>query len=157
MFGQGNLSIGLARLVRKGHYPTLGKVNMSMMDPGNLSDAEIQHSLGVLRRAESREVTRAGRGSVRIKNRPKKAFKGVLDLPDNANLNTPVKIEIELPAYLVAACGLTRGARDQFIREAVQEKLRAQGSTWWQPRFMAVLKAREIAANIRFTAKSRLE
>ena len=130
---------------------------MSMMDPGNLSDAEIRHSLVSLRRAEVSQVPRPGFGGIKIRNRPKKAFKGALDLPDHGNLNSPVVIEVELPAYLVAASGLTRKARDQFIREAVQEKLRAQGSTWWQPRFMAVLAARRIYANARFTAKSRLE
>lgn len=137
--------------------PILGTVNMSMMDPGNLTDAEIQHSLGVLRRSQPRQGTPAGFRGIKIRNRPKKAFKTALDLPESANLNSPVKIEIELPAYLVAASGLTQEARDQFIREALQEKLSREGVTWWQPRFMAVLAARKIYANSRFTAKSRLE
>ena len=130
---------------------------MSMMDPGNLSDAEIQHSLVSLRRAEVRQVPRPGFGGIKIRNRPRKAFKGPLDLAEKGNLNSPVVIEVELPAYLVAASGLTRKARDQFIREALQEKLSREGVTWWQPRFMAVLAARRIYANARFTAKSRLE
>lgn len=130
---------------------------MSVMDPGNLSDAEIQRSLGSLRRVGAMPGRGIGRGVARIKNRPRKPYKGPLDLPNKSNLNTTIEIKVKLPAYLVAASGLVASERDQFIREAITEKLTREGKTWWQPRFMAVVQARRIQANERFTAKSRLE
>lgn len=67
---------------------------------------------------------------------------------EGVGLNQTVKVEIELPGYYVAAM-----ARDpNGYREAVRDYLVRNGRTWWYPRFLVALKAKEIeAANRRFT------
>lgn len=66
---------------------------------------------------------------------------------DGVGLNQTLVIEVELPGYFVAAMN----QRGFSYREAVQEYLIKRGQTWWYPRFMAAMKAKQIEAYYRFT------
>lgn len=72
-------------------------------------------------------------------------------LPETG-LNQTISVTIELPAYLVAGMQKHGGISGTGYREAVSQYLERKGDTWWQPRYLAVLKAKQIEAAIkRFT------
>lgn len=69
---------------------------------------------------------------------------------EGVGLNQTIKIEVELPAYYVAAL-IAEGDPNLGVREAVQEWLIKRGITWWQPRFLVAVRAKQIEAYDRFT------
>lgn len=118
----------------------------------DLSDAEIQALAVQLMRSGDGKVSQAGAETKLLGPGQKRVSRGQLKRVEGlrgVGLNQTIKIEIELPAYLVAGMR----SRDEFsYREAVRDYLIGKGQTWWQPRFMAAIKAKEIeAARKRFT------
>ena len=69
---------------------------------------------------------------------------------EGVGLNQTIKIEVELPGYYVAAL-MAEGDLNKGLREAVQEWLIKRGKTWWQPRFLVAVRAKQIEAYDRFT------
>lgn len=116
-----------------------------------LSDAEISALADDLLGLGSRGRGSGGPRSARIRNElaegakhPKRyADRRILDKLEGTGLNQTITIEIELPAYYVA--GMNRYGREGY-REAVRDFLTKKGETWWQPRFMAAIKAKQIEA-----------
>lgn len=113
-------------------------------------------------RGPQRGAGRGGRGNGRGWSgkitEGKKRGKWVWELPERGGLNRDIEVTVRIPAYLVA--GLMKESRrepiDWVVREAVKEYLVKRGQTWWQPRFMAVLRAQEIeAANRQVSARNR--
>lgn len=114
----------------------------------NLSNTEIQRALGVLEDAEGGGGKRVGEKSEKIKIEP--------DRLDGVGINQTISITIELPAYYVAGMQALGGEnRDARYREAVRDYLLKKGQTWWQPRFLAAVRAKEIEAFYRFTKRRR--
>lgn len=118
----------------------------------DLSDAAKQALMrSVLGRGGMREYGEGGRVR-KIKNGQIGEAKRVRKAPweeglQGVGLNQTIKIEIELPSYMVA--GMAK--RGLSYREAVGEYLVRKGQTWWQPRFMAAVKAKEIEAGLRLS------
>ena len=94
------------------------------------------------------EVVRNPKKLGRVRNRGNKRFDW--ERLEGVGLNQTIKIEIELPAYYVAAL-MAEGDVNRNVREAVQEWLIKRGITWWQPRFLVAVRAKQIEAYDRFT------
>lgn len=134
---------------------------MSVLDPGgDLSDAEIQAALVSLRKVGTGQVPRVRKTHIKIKNRPKQGKVHPLEVPKGLGLNSEIEVTVRLPAYLVAGVLSETGLAgtkaegphlDSVVREALKEWLYKRGKTWWQPRFLSVVKARELEARERFT------
>lgn len=111
-------------------------------DLEGLSKAQLDALARDLTGAGRKSVGGADRGRGKIKSGRRKGSLAKLERLDGVGLNQTLVIEIELPGYFVAAMN----QRGFSYREAVQEYLLRRGQTWWQPRFMAAIKAKEIEA-----------
>lgn len=131
-------------------------------DLDGTSKADLEALVGSLSDLGPAPVRRSDRRPKKIRNARKRGFKGFRFEPtyvDGVGLNQTLEVTVRLPAYLVAGARAEPEGLDGFVREAVRDLLVKRGKTWWQPRFMSALKAKEIEAALkrvdRFTSQSR--
>lgn len=116
-------------------------------DLDGASDAEIQRLLGVVTGERGPRVPVSGRQPVKLGKRPRKAKRLPWE-PRFENLNETVKIEIELPAYMVV--GMRENGEE--YREAVRDWLIKRGlNQWAESRFLRGSEAAMQDAKDRFT------
>lgn len=122
-----------------------------------LSKAQIEALAGSLMGEQGKKVSLTVAERKKLGRVAKRRVKGYeWEKLEGVGLNQTIKIEVELPAYYVAAL-MAEGGSDglnRALREAVQEWLIKRGITWWQPRFLVAVRAKQIEAYDRFTRSS---
>ena len=121
-----------------------------MDDLDRLSDADLQALVRSVMASGDSQVNLPVVKQKKIRNGQSAGYKW--ENLDGVGLNQTVRIEIELPAYYVA--GMTSLGKGAY-REAVRDYLVSKGQTWWQPRFMQAIRAKQIEAYYRFTSRLR--
>lgn len=119
-------------------------------DLDDLDRGSLDALASALMGAEETDVPRAVRLRKKLGSGQTRRFKW--ENLDGVGLNQTIQVTIELPAYYVAAMAGDK----QGYRLAVRDYLVRNGRTWWYPRFLMAVKAKEIeAVNKRFTKARR--